>query len=148
MRIGESSGIRMLRNRHELIEVNGNAVLLAGVDDSKTGHDDLPRAVAGMPEGSLVRILLSHCPDLLHAAAEQGFDLVLAGHTHGSQVRVPFVGPFVNRFMHGDFERGWMRRDKTALYINRGLGAVLIPLRVRSDAEVTVLHLVPSTPPG
>jgi hypothetical protein len=143
----ERSGIRMLRNRHVVIEVNGNPLILAGVDDSKTGHDDLGRAVEGMPEGKFVRILLSHCPDLLPHAAEHGFDLVLAGHTHGSQVRVPFLGSFVNRFMHGDFERGWMRRKDTALYINRGLGVVLIPLRLRSDAEVTVLNLVPATPP-
>jgi predicted MPP superfamily phosphohydrolase len=143
----EESGIRMLRNEHLVLDVNGNRVLLAGVDDWKTGHDDLEAAVKDMPAGNMVRVLLSHCPDLLEPAAGHGFDLVLAGHTHGSQVRVPVLGPLVNRFMHGAYERGWMRSENTALYINRGLGVVFVPLRLGSDAEVTCLHLVPATPP-
>lgn len=142
------AGVRMLRNEHLIIDVNGNPVILAGVDDSKTEHDDIEKAVLGMPEDTkYVRILLSHCPDLLHPASEYGFDLVLAGHTHGAQVKVPIVSSAVNRFMHGEFERGWMSARNTALYINRGLGVVFLPLRLRSDAEVTVLELVPATPP-
>ncbi len=139
------SGIRMLRNEHVRLDIRGNDLVLAGVDDWKTGHDDLEQAVAGMPEGNLVRILLSHCPDLLHPASERGFDLVLAGHTHGAQVRVPLLGSAINRFMHGEFERGWMKNKETALYINRGLGVVFVPMRYGSDAEVTVLNLVPAT---
>jgi predicted MPP superfamily phosphohydrolase len=53
------------------------------------------------------------------------------------------MGPAINRFMHGEFERGWMRAKETALYINRGLGAVFVPVRYRSRAEVTLLHLAP-----
>ena len=140
------AGIRMLRNQHVVTEINGNRVLLAGVDDWKTGHDDLPRAMEGVPEGKMTRILLSHCPDLLRPAAGHGFDLVLAGHTHGAQVRIPLVGRVVNRFMHGEYERGWMKHRETALYINRGLGVVFVPVRYGSDAEVTVLNLVPANP--
>ena len=140
------AGIRMLRNQHVAIEIGGNPLLLAGVDDWKTGHDDLAQAVSGMPDAGLVRILLSHCPDLLRPAAEHDFDLVLAGHTHGSQVRIPILGRLVNRFMHGEYERGWMKEKDTALYINRGLGVVFVPVRYGSDAEVTVLHLAPATP--
>jgi predicted MPP superfamily phosphohydrolase len=140
------SGIRMLRNQHVVIEVNGNRVALAGVDDWKTGHDDLEQAVSGMPEGKMIRILLSHCPDLLRPASDHGFDLVLAGHTHGAQVRFPLLGAVVNRLMHGEYERGWMKEKETALYINRGLGVVFVPVRYGSDAEVTVLNMVPATP--
>lgn len=139
----EDCGVRMLRNEHETVEIEGNRFLLAGVDDWKTGHDDLARAAAGMPDEPLFRLLLSHCPDLLHPASDYGFDLVLSGHTHGSQIRVPWMGPAINRFMHGEFERGWMRAKETALYINRGLGAVFVPVRYRSRAEVTLLHLAP-----
>lgn len=140
------AGIRMLRNEHVLVEVRGTNLVLAGVDDWKTGHDDLDRAVAGMPRGNLVRVLLSHCPDLLHPASEVGFDLVLAGHTHGAQVRIPFLATVVNRLMHGEFDRGWMKAKETALYINRGLGVVFVPMRYGSDAEVTVLDMMPATP--
>ena len=139
------SGIRLLRNEHLEVTFAGNRILLAGVDDWKTGHDDLEKAVAGMPQDVRYRILLSHCPDLLHPAAEHGFDLVLSGHTHGAQVRVPVIGSAVNRWMHGEFERGWMKSGETALYINRGLGAVFLPVRYRSRAEVTVLHLAAAT---
>jgi predicted MPP superfamily phosphohydrolase len=145
-RILTDAGVRMLRNQHVVIEVNGNQLLIAGVDDWKTGHDDLERAVYGMPEESMTRILLSHCPDLLETAADHSFDLVLAGHTHGAQVRIPILGRVVNRFMHGEYDRGWMKRGDTALYINRGLGVVFVPVRYGSDAEVSVLNLVPATP--
>jgi len=139
------TGIRLLRNEHLELTLGDNRVLLAGVDDWKTGHDDLGRAVTGMTDEPVYRILLSHCPDLLHPAAEHGFDLVLSGHTHGAQVRVPVLGSAVNRWMHGEFERGWMQSGDTALYINRGLGAVFLPVRYRSRAEVTVLHLAAAT---
>lgn len=140
------AGIRMLRNEHVAVEVRGTKLILAGVDDWKTGHDDLAKAVQGMPDGNLMRVLLSHCPDLLHPAAEMGFDLVLAGHTHGAQVRIPVLGRVVNRLMHGEFDRGWMRSKETALYINRGLGVVFVPMRYGSDAEVTVMDMMPATP--
>jgi predicted MPP superfamily phosphohydrolase len=140
------SGVRMLRNQHVVTEVNGNQLLIGGVDDWKTGHDDLERTVYGMPEGNMTRILLSHCPDLLKPAANHGFDLVLAGHTHGAQVRIPILGRVVNRFMHGEYDRGWMKHGDTALYINRGLGVVFVPVRYGSDAEVSVFNLVPATP--
>ena len=142
----ESTGVRMLRNAHTQLEINGNPVLLAGVDDWKTGHDDLEKAVRNMPrDKKFFKLLLSHCPDLLHPAADYGFDLVLAGHTHGSQVRVPLLGPAISRWMHGEFERGWAKTKNTALYINRGLGAVFLPVRYRSAAEVTVLNLFQAT---
>ena len=136
------SGVRILRNEHLQIDVAGSSLVLAGVDDWKTGHDDLEQAVRAMPEGDHVRILLSHCPDLLHPAADVGFDLVLAGHTHGAQVRFPVLGSMVNKLMHGEFERGWMKKHSTSLYINRGLGVVLVPFRYGSDAEVTVLDVI------
>lgn len=139
------SGIRILRNEHLVLEVNGNPMLLAGVDDWKTGHDDLDQAIEGMPEQKMFRLLLSHCPDLLKPAATAGFDLVLAGHTHGAQIKVPLLSSLVNRLMHGEYERGWMKEKETALYINRGLGVVLVPVRHGSDAEVTVLNLIPAT---
>lgn len=143
-RLLERTGIRMLRNEHVSLDIAGNPVVLAGVDDWKTGHDDLEKAVKGLPDGNRVRILLSHCPDLLRPASEHTFDLVLAGHTHGSQVRVPLLGRMVNRFMHGEYERGWMTEKGTALYINRGLGVVFVPVRYGSDAEVSVFNLVPA----
>jgi predicted MPP superfamily phosphohydrolase len=144
-RLLERSGMRILRNEHVQVRINGNPMVLAGVDDFKTGNDDLEKAARGMPEGNVVRVLLSHCPDLLQPAAEHGFDLVLAGHTHGAQLRFPILGRVVNRLMHGKYERGWMKAKETALYINRGLGVVFIPVRYGSDAEVTVLNLTPAT---
>ena len=139
------SGMRILRNEHIETEINGNPMLIAGVDDWKTGHDDLETAVRDLPQGKHFRLLLSHCPDLLYPAANYDFDLVLAGHTHGAQVRLPVIGPAVNRMMHGEFDRGWSRSGETALYINRGLGAVFLPVRFKSNAEVTLLHLAAAT---
>ena len=91
---------------------------------------------------SAVTILLAHSPDVIEWAAASGVDVQLSGHTHGGQIRLPLIGPPIvpveigRPYMQGLFEWG-----DTRLYINRGLGTAMVPLRIMSPPELTLLRL-------
>ncbi len=87
-------------------------------------------------------ILLAHAPDIVPWAASAGIDLQLCGHTHGGQIKIPVIGPVVvGTKMGRKYHEGIFQFDKTTLYINRGLGTVMLPLRFLSRPEITVIDL-------
>jgi predicted MPP superfamily phosphohydrolase len=88
-------------------------------------------------------LLLSHSPDVFLVAANQGWDLTLAGHTHGGQVTFEFLDPALNpaRF-YTPFTYGTYRRDARAMYVTRGIGTVGVPARFGAAPELAVIRLV------
>jgi len=144
-RMLEGVGIRMLRNEGTDIEVDGTRFHLAGVDDWKEGEANLPLASKDRTEGML-SILLSHCPQIVDEAADMGYDLVLSGHTHGMQVRLPVFRHLQRDFMHNRHDHGLSRHGvdgATQLYITRGLGVVTLPWRYKCPPEVSRIVLRP-----
>jgi predicted MPP superfamily phosphohydrolase len=140
-------GIRVLVNENVRIGLNGSSICLAGVDDLMVRRDNLPRALRGAGS-SETRILLAHNPAIIREAARAGVDLVLSGHTHGGQINW--------RLLIGREDRKtarWLRRPSrrlmrglaqlgsTQLYVNRGLGTVVVPLRYGCPPEITVIEL-------
>ena len=91
------------------------------------------------------RLLLSHNPDILLDLGAQGvgpIDLVLAGHTQGGQIRLPFIGAlYVGTELGTRYDAGLFRIDERLLYINRGMGTSWVPIRVLSPPELTVLSV-------
>ena len=134
--------IQVLRNRHRLLQRRGARLYLAGVDDYGYGAD-LGEAMRGIPEDSPT-ILLAHNPRLVTAAACRGIGLVLAGHTHGGQVNLPLLGTVYGRSPEKmRFKMGWDRLGCTQIYVSRGIGTIVLPLRWRCPAEVPLLELQP-----
>lgn len=88
-----------------------------------------------------LRIALAHYPDVLPSAAARGIDLVLAGHTHGGQVRLPFLGALHTPFKSGGFESGWYQEGDTRMFVSRGIGVSIFPLRFLCRPEVALLHV-------
>lgn len=134
-----AEGITVLINEGMRFELNGSAFWLAGVDDTMVGLEDIPLALAGSRDDEM-KLLLAHNPIVLRRAARAGVDLVLSGHTHGGQVALrsepsPSGGPR-RRFL-----KGLGRFGSTQIYVNRGLGTVVLPIRYGCPPEVSLLEL-------
>jgi predicted MPP superfamily phosphohydrolase len=145
-----AQGIQVLCNESERIERGDSHIRLAGVDDMMVKRDDLRLALGETNQGE-TRILLSHNPAIIREAARAGVDLVLSGHTHGGQINW--------RLLTGRKDRKtarWLRRPSrrlmrghaqlgsTQLYVNRGLGTVVVPLRYGCPPEITLLEIIKS----
>lgn len=133
--------IRVLRNSHCALRARSSRLWMIGVDDLWWGADDLAAALKSVPAREL-KILLCHNPLGIRQAAGHGIDFVLSGHTHGGQVRLPVVGSVYGRSKLGErFVEGWNRLDGTQIYVNRGIGKVLVPLRYDCPPEIACLRL-------
>jgi predicted MPP superfamily phosphohydrolase len=134
-----AEGIRVLINEGLRFELRGASFWLAGVDDTMVGLEDLPLALAGSREDEM-KLLLAHNPLILRRAARARVDLVLSGHTHGGQVawrseRNAYGRPR-RRLLKGLGQRG-----DTQIYVSRGLGTVVLPIRYGCPPEVSLLEL-------
>jgi predicted MPP superfamily phosphohydrolase len=133
--------IRVLRNSHFALGTRSTRLWILGVDDLWWDADDLPAALRSVPARE-PKILLCHNPLGVRQAAAHGIDFVLSGHTHGGQVRLPVVGSVYGRTKLGKrFVEGWNRLDGTQIYVSRGIGKVLLPLRLGCPPEIACLRL-------
>jgi len=131
-----SRRIQVLRNRGVRLEREGGSIWICGVDDPGEGRPDLDAALEGRREGEPA-ILLCHHPDFFPAAAKAGVTLQVSGHTHGGQVRVLGWTPMSHTrlgYLAGLFSQG-----ESFLYVSRGIGAILLPLRIGAPPELPVL---------
>ena len=138
----EYPSIRDLTNRSAMLDVGGARLCLAGVDDLAEGRPSLE----SLPpvESRDLTILLAHNPDQAERArrAMDRIDLIVSGHTHGGQLRLPLLGPIASSVEHPHlYEEGLRRRPWTQVYTSRGLGMVRVPARLLTRPEITVLEL-------
>ena len=140
-----------LNNHRTTIKAGGRTVELVGVDDPHIDRDDY-ESVAGPASGAVdLRIGLTHSPEprIVDAMAADGFDLVLAGHTHGGQVRVPVYGALVtncglDRSMARGLHRWPASGGDTYLHVSAGLGThPTAPIRFSCPPEASILTLIP-----
>lgn len=135
----EACGVTMLQNRWVALESGSGRMFLAGIDDLNIGRPDLESALEGIPGGGPV-ILLSHNPDILFEASARGVGLVLAGHTHGGQIRIPGL-PVLVRMSRYRLDEGRYTANGTELVVSRGLGVTGIPFRLACPPEAVLLRL-------
>ena len=142
-----ANAITVLNNGYVPMERNGARFWLAGVDDPLAGRPDPERAIPVEIRGVAQEpvVLLCHAPDyvdhLRRDAVGQAIGLVLSGHTHGGQVRVPFYGPLTLPEMGRRYIEGIFRFGEMQLYVNRGLGTVGVPFRFDCPPEITMITL-------
>lgn len=115
---------------------------LAGVDDYMDGHDRLDLVLDQMPDRREAAVLLAHEPDFADFAAETGrFDLQISGHTHGGQIRIPYLGaPFLPRYGR-KYPSGLYHVNGLTLYTNRGIGTAEFNVRWNCRPEITIFTL-------
>ena len=142
-----ANGITVLSNASVPIERAGDRLWLAGLDDPVLGQPDaeraIPPSIRNRP-GEPV-ILMCHAPDyadtLLQAPAGQAVSLMLSGHTHGGQVRLPLVGALQLPELGKRYVEGWFRLGAMQLYVNRGIGTIGVPFRFDCPPELTLFTL-------
>lgn len=138
----EKEGLPVLVNQGLNLNVGGENLYLAGLDDCWSGQPDLTFALANHKEGTPV-VLLAHEPDFadIHSLDER-VSLQLSGHTHGGQVRIPGIGAIITPTYGKKYDQGLFNVNGMWVYTNRGLGSSPVPFRVNCPPEVTELTLV------
>jgi len=130
------NGVQMLKDARTRLTIKGEALDLVGIRFwTKRGSDIAPL----MRGAAASTVLLAHDPRRLTEAASFGIPLVLSGHTHGGQVVLPIVGAIAAQKF--PVVAGVGRRDRTAMFVSRGVGTIYLPVRVNCPPEVAVLTL-------
>lgn len=135
-----AAGFTDLGSRVQMVPVGDSRLLLAG--NERPWFGSLPE-VPTTGEGNAFRLLLSHTPDQLPWAKANGFDLMLAGHNHGGQIRLPYFGALIAPSRYGcRYAGGIYYEEPTLLHVSRGLSAIH-PIRINCPPEITLLILRP-----
>lgn len=135
----EAAGIRVLRNQTERVRIRERTFLLTGLED--LWSMPLDTGSAGFGRESDPRVVLAHNPDTKDELAREPWDLMLSGHTHGGQIRLPFFGGRLTAPVRDDrYIEGLLPWGPHHLHISRGVGS-LLGLRINCPPEVTLLEL-------
>ena len=132
-------GIYVMRNETVPLRRGDDAIYLSGVEDLWSRTCDPAACLAGVP-GDEPRIVLAHNPLTIEKLAGERCDLMLSGHTHGGQVKVPGLGPLALGPGGRKFSAGLYRVGESWLYVNKGIGFG-VPIRYRVRPEVAVFSL-------
>lgn len=135
--LGRVPAAKLLLNEHIVLTRGTDHLYIAGVDDIWEQKNDLGKALNGIPTDAAV-ILLAHEPDYADEVAATGrVGLQLSGHSHGGQVRLPFIGAPITPPLGQKYDMGLYNVAGMALYTNRGLGMVSPDVRFNCRPEIT-----------
>ena len=149
----ENLGVTVLDCRSVTLEKNGDEIVLAGMNDlTFYGSSTLDENTIvfkemlnnlGREKGDRTGILLSRRPEIFDTYVESGFEVVLTGHAHGGQIRLPFVGGILtpNQGFFPEYDAGLYQKENTSMIISRGLGNSLFPFRIGNRPEIIVCEL-------
>lgn len=137
----EQAGVNCLMNRTEIITVQDESLYLLGLDDSNLLDDTLRGLAAEAGDG--FTLLLAHEPQNLFRYSACGMDLVLSGHAHGGQFRLPFIGGVVapDQGFFPEYTAGLYEDGNTSMIVSRGLGNSIIPIRIFNRPEIVCVEL-------
>jgi len=142
----ERLGYTVLRNQAVPLRRGGQALWVVGLDDNSDlpGRDDFEEACREVPAGA-PGLLLAHSPDAVMEASRRGLGLVLSGHTHGGQVRLPFWGSILRvTELPRHYDQGLSRHGDTHLFVSRGMASTYrLRFFCRPDVAVLTLRSAP-----
>ena len=147
----EAAGVTVLDDARVEIEISGKSITIIGVNDPSFLADYLTSDAAVMDrklselssEDTGFTILLSHRPELFDTHAAHDMDLVLTGHAHGGQFRLPLIGGLIapNQGLFPKYDDGLYSEGNTNMIVSRGLGNSIIPFRFNNRPEVVLIEL-------
>jgi predicted MPP superfamily phosphohydrolase len=135
----KKSDFTVLRNENQILKCDDQHIRIVGLDDVILGKPDLHKALAGVQDQEFT-MLLVHEPDYADIAADYPIDLQFSGHSHGGQIRLPFIGALKptkkgRKYIQGLYK---IKKSKLQLYTNRGIGMTFLPIRLFCRPEITV----------
>jgi predicted MPP superfamily phosphohydrolase len=133
------NGVQMLKDARTRVTIRHEAIDLVGIRYWTKRQVDI---AALTRDAAPVTILLAHDPRRLVEAAALGVPLVLSGHTHGGQVVLPLVGAIAAQKF--PVVAGIGRRDRTTIFVSRGIGTIYVPVRINCPPEIALLTLQPA----
>lgn len=145
-------GVNVLRNESVSLSKGEGTVWIMGVDDpdfvERSSMFDLSAGIISTEiqnanAGEGYKILLSHRPEVFETYVQEGINLVLSGHAHGGQFRIPFVGGLVapNQGFFPDYDSGLYSKENTKMVVSRGIGNSIIPVRINNRPELVFVTL-------
>ena len=147
-----SAGVIILEDAQTEISIEGQTITLIGVNDPSFQTDYLfgdsetvmsSKLTELHTDGEVFNILLSHRPELFDIYADHDVDLVLSGHAHGGQFRLPFIGGVVapNQGLFPEYDAGIYTDGNTNMLVSRGIGNSILPFRINNRPEVILIEL-------
>jgi len=130
-------GVKLLINEWQMID----NWCIAGVDDLLAGKPQPSQLLGTLPNAPT--LVLNHCPALFRQLAKEPVKLVLSGHAHGGQVRLPIIGPLWTPKGSGKTIAGWSIRNESHLFVSRGVGWSVAPLRLLCPPELAWIDINP-----
>ena len=148
----ETAGVTVLEDVRTEISMEGATITLIGVNDPSYQTDYLfgdsetvlnTKLEKLHTENGEFTVLLSHRPELFDTYADHGLDLVLSGHAHGGQFRLPFFGGLVapNQGFFPEYDAGIYTEGNTNMLVSRGIGNSILPFRINNRPEVILIEL-------
>ncbi len=144
-RVVNECGIRLFRNEHIRLKKKNATIVLGGIDDvgyAPAAARLTDRAMNGSPDRA-TKILLSHRPYFLPEFSSRNIDLTLAGHTHGGQIVLARFGNYVlaPAQIASPYVAGLYTLNQSKMYVSRGIGTIVVPIRVNCPPEITLITL-------
>lgn len=138
-------GVKLLINEREDLDVKGHPLSIFGLD-YPSSIDNLNRLQKDV-DPKRFNLLLSHVPAFAHEQLNSHIKLILSGHTHGGQVRLPYLPPFYLPRYSGRFVSGFYKvsQHQIPLYVSRGVGTSVLPLRLFCRPEIGLFELGPGS---
>lgn len=136
-------GVKVLRNEEAVLEQNGEKLRILGVDDPTLMDNTTVGAELERLGSDGFTLLLSHRPELFDTYCEAGMNVVLSGHAHGGQFRIPFIGGVIapHQGFFPEYDSGLYAQEETHMIVSRGIGNSIFPFRVNNPPEVIIVTL-------
>jgi uncharacterized protein len=135
----EKSG-QSVRHKSKKITIGKQHIWIGGAGDLWTDKLGVDNAFEHVSRKDC-KILLAHNPDTADRDYDTRVDLILSGHTHGGQVNIPFYGPLILPVKNKKYSHGYIETERSSLFISRGIGWAIVPIRFNCPPEIAVLHL-------
>jgi predicted MPP superfamily phosphohydrolase len=137
-------GVKILDNKGSTFSIRGTNINICGVDDSYRRKDNIEKAMKGVGNKNYT-ILISHSPRIRDRLREYSPDLILSGHTHGGQVRLPLIGAVISpgEGLFPKYDKGMYKLENgSILYIDSGVGTSKLPIRLLNRSQMSLIKIV------